>query len=70
LRAERKREKEREIGPAGIEGREKRERGFSLFFKLFSNSFFKLSNFNQTRKPCIRIMMHNHLLFLIYLSDI
>jgi hypothetical protein len=32
------------VGPVGRKGRE----GF-LFLKLFSNSFFKLSNFNQTR---------------------
>jgi hypothetical protein len=48
LRAERKREKEREIGPAGIEGREKRERGFSLFFL---NSFqIRFSNFQTSIK--------------------
>jgi hypothetical protein len=43
-----KEKEERKVGPA----REKEERrgreGFLLFFKFFSNSFFKLSNFNQT----------------------
>jgi hypothetical protein len=36
------------IGPAGKEGREGKKRLFSFSFKFFSNSFFKLSNFNQT----------------------
>jgi hypothetical protein len=47
LRAERKREKGREIGPAGIEGREKRERGFSLFLNSFQIRF---SNFQTSIK--------------------
>jgi hypothetical protein len=48
-----KREGER-VGAAGV-GRkgkgEREERGFEFFFfkKIFSNSFFKLSNFNQIR---------------------
>jgi hypothetical protein len=45
-------------------GEGEKEKGFSLFFKLFSNHFqtFKLQS---NKKPCIRIMMHKHLLFLI-----
>jgi hypothetical protein len=30
------------------ERREEREKAFPFSFKFFSNSFFKLSNFNQT----------------------
>jgi hypothetical protein len=49
-RAERKRKGRRKRnGPAGEKEREEREKVFSFFlFKFFSNSFFKLSNFNQT----------------------
>jgi hypothetical protein len=50
-------------GPQEGKGREEREK--DLFFKkLFSNHFqtFKL---RSNKKPCIRIMMHKHLLFLI-----
>jgi hypothetical protein len=48
------RERERELGQlewaAREKGRGKREfLSFSFFKKIFSNSFFKLSNFNQIR---------------------
>jgi hypothetical protein len=41
-----KREREREVGR--LSQKREGERGFP-FFKFFSNSFFKLSNFTQTR---------------------
>jgi hypothetical protein len=49
-RAERKRKgRGKRNGPGGEKERERRGRRFSLFFlfNFFSNSFFKLSNFNQ-----------------------
>jgi hypothetical protein len=45
--------------------KEKGEKGFRIFlFKFFSNSFFKLFKLHSNKKPCIRILMHKHLLFL------
>jgi hypothetical protein len=56
-----KREGESWAGGVGRK-REKRER--ISFFKLFSNHFQTFKH-QSNKKPCIRIMMHNHLLFLI-----
>jgi hypothetical protein len=36
------------------EKREERKKGISFLKKLFSNSFFKLSNFNQTRNHAFK----------------
>jgi hypothetical protein len=49
LTGRKKKEREREKKWAvWKKEREEREKVFSLFLKFFSNSFFKLSNFNQT----------------------
>jgi hypothetical protein len=65
-------EKERRKGLAGLRRKERGEgvKVFLFFKKFFSNSFFKLSILQSNRNPCIRIMMHKHLLFLNYFSDI
>jgi hypothetical protein len=43
----------RERGPAGPKGKRGEGRGFFLK-KFFSNSFFKLSNFTQTRNHAFK----------------
>jgi hypothetical protein len=59
-------------GDGNWAGWRKRERGegerdfFQTLFKFVFQTFKLPSN----KKPCIQIMMHMHLLFLIYLSDI
>jgi hypothetical protein len=50
------------VGPAGGKGREEREKGF-LFLTLFKSIFFQTLKLQSNKKPCIRIMMRNHLLF-------
>jgi hypothetical protein len=55
----------REERLVGLKEREGEEGRFCEFSFFFSNSF---SNFTQTIKPCIRIMMHKHLLFLALLK--
>jgi hypothetical protein len=41
------------------------EKGFRVFIsKFFSKSFFKFFKLHSNKKPCIRIMMYKHLLFL------
>jgi hypothetical protein len=62
---EKRKGKGKGVGPARKEGRE--ERGFSFFLNTFQIHFFKLQS---NKKPCIRNMMHNHILFLISLNDI
>jgi hypothetical protein len=61
--------KEKQKGEGKEMGRleEKREwRGKNDFLlKLFSNHFFQNVKIHSNKKPCIQIMMHNHLLFLI-----
>jgi hypothetical protein len=66
LRAERERGKGN--GPAGKKG----ERGKEGFFLLnsFQIRFFQTFKLQSSRNPCIRIMMHKHLLFLNYFSDV
>jgi hypothetical protein len=54
-----------------LERKEGRGRRFSLFlFKFFSNSFFQTFKLQTNRNPCIRDMMHKHLLLLDYFSDV
>jgi hypothetical protein len=68
LRKKKRKDGPSEEGKADWAQRRKGEgrRGFGVFlFKFFSKSF---SNFTQTIKPCIRIMMHKHLLFLTSLK--
>jgi hypothetical protein len=60
-----KRRKGERDGPA-VDKREKREERFSFFFKFIFQTFKLQSNKN----PCNRIMMHKHLLFLNYFSDV
>jgi hypothetical protein len=61
--------KEKQKGEGKEMGRleEKRERNGKNDFllKLFSNHFFQNFKIHSNKKPCIQIMMHNHLLFLI-----
>jgi hypothetical protein len=62
-------EERRTARPKRKKERGERGLGFSLFlFKFFSNSFSNFANFTQTIKPCIRFMMHKHLLFLTLLK--
>jgi hypothetical protein len=59
---------------AGQRSRRKggREReGFCPFFlNFFQIHFSNIQNSNQTKNPCIQIMMHKHLLSLNYFSDV
>jgi hypothetical protein len=50
------------------ERRGRRGLKFSFFSDSFSNSFSNFANFTQTIKPCSRIIMHKHLLFLTLLQ--
>jgi hypothetical protein len=58
-------------GPKVKGERERGEEGFAFFLK---KNFFQIHFSNiQTpikQNPCIRIMMHKHLLFLNYFSDV
>jgi hypothetical protein len=81
-RAREEKEKASGLGCLRAEGmlgrREKRKRegegegkGISFFKKkFFSNSFFQTFKLQSNKNPCIRIMMHKHLLFLNYFSDV
>jgi hypothetical protein len=44
--------------------RERETRGVWFFLTLFKLFFSNFANFTQTIKPCIRTMMHKHLLIL------
>jgi hypothetical protein len=58
-------------GLKGKKGSEREKRGFSFFFSF--KFFFQIhfSNIQTSIKnPCIQIMMHKHLLFLNYFSDV
>jgi hypothetical protein len=69
-RAERKRKgRGKRNGPAREKEREEREKVFS-FFKILFKFVFQTFKFQSNRNPCIRIMMHKHLLFLNYFSDV
>jgi hypothetical protein len=59
-----KRVERRKVGWAERE-KGRGEKGFGIFLNSFQIYF---SNFTQTIKPCIRIMMHKHLLFLTLLK--
>jgi hypothetical protein len=48
LRGLKEKERRKGLGRLKEKGERRGSEGFSLFFKFFSNSFFKLSNFNQT----------------------
>jgi hypothetical protein len=67
---------EKREGEKNWAGWKRRERGegvkaFSFFKKnLFKFVFFQTFKLQSNRNPCIRIMMHKHLLFLNYFSDI
>jgi hypothetical protein len=62
-----------EAGPAGRKEKEKereREKGFSFSFKFSFQIHFSNIQTSIKQNPCIRIMMHKHLLFLNYFSDV
>jgi hypothetical protein len=65
-----KKERGKGIGPAGKKGREGKERFFSFSFKFLFKFVFQTFKLQSNRNPCIRIMMHIHLLFLDYFSDV
>jgi hypothetical protein len=70
LRAKKRRKGERD-GPAG----EKKERGrgkrvFPFSFKFSFQIHFSNIQTSIKQNPCIRIMMHKHLLFLNHFSDV
>jgi hypothetical protein len=52
------------------EKREERGKGFSFSFKFLFKFIFQTFKLQSNRNPCIRIMMHKHLLFLNYFSDV
>jgi hypothetical protein len=49
---------------------EREGKGFALFFKIFFQIHFSNIQTPIKQNPCIRIMMHKHLLFLNYFSDV
>jgi hypothetical protein len=64
VKEERERETKRWVDwAAGKKGRGGKGNGF--FVKLFFKFIFQSFKIHSNRKPCIRIMMHNHLLSLI-----
>jgi hypothetical protein len=71
-RAERKRKgRGKRNGPAGEKEREEREKVFPFFLFIFFFKFvFQTLKLQSNRNPCIRDMMHKHLLFLDYFSDV
>jgi hypothetical protein len=80
-RCGRKRKKERkayrpgnlraELEEEGEREREGEERVSFFFFLLnFFQIYFSNTQTPIKQNPCIRIMMHKHLLFLIYFNDI
>jgi hypothetical protein len=63
-----KRKEEKKNGPGKWAAREGRERGEGKRIFLKKNSFqidFQTFKLQSNKKPCIRIIMHKHLLFLI-----
>jgi hypothetical protein len=51
--------------------RKKRGEGEGFpFLKILFNFIFQTFKLQSNKNPCIRIMMHKHLLFLNYFSDI
>jgi hypothetical protein len=71
----RRRKGKRPAGPVWMRAKSEgrggvRGRGFCLFLKkILSNSFSNIQT-PIKQNPCIRIMMHKHLLFLNYFSDV
>jgi hypothetical protein len=61
-----------EIGPAGeMRERERGRKGFPFSFSKFRFKYiFQTFKLQTNKNPCIRIMMHKHLLFLNYFSDV
>jgi hypothetical protein len=57
-------------GPTGGKEREERGKGFSFSFKFLFKFIFQTFKLQTNRNPCIRIMMHKHLLFLNYFSNV
>jgi hypothetical protein len=47
-----------------------REKGFPFSFKFSFQIHFSNIQTSIKQNPCIRIMMHKHLLFLNYFSDV
>jgi hypothetical protein len=79
-RGEEKEKKERPLawdacGPKEMLGqrerkeREREEKRIS-FFKFLFKFIFQTFKLQSNKNPCIRIMMHKHLLFLKYFSDV
>jgi hypothetical protein len=52
------------------ERRGRKEKKKVFFFKTLFKIVFQTFKLQSNRNPCIRIMMHKHLLFLNYFSDI
>jgi hypothetical protein len=50
-------------GSAGGKEREERGEEFSFSFKFLFKFIFQTFKLQSNRNPCIRIMMHKHLLF-------
>jgi hypothetical protein len=65
-----KKERGKGDGPDGGKEREERGKGFSFSFKFLFKFIFQTFKLQSNRNPCIRIMMHKHLLFLNYFSDV
>jgi hypothetical protein len=62
-----------EAGPAREKEKERereREKGFPFSFKFSFQIHFSNIQTSIKQNPCIRIMMHKHLLFLNYFSDV
>jgi hypothetical protein len=61
-----------EVGPAGeMRERERGRKGIPFSFLKFLFKFiFQTFKLQSNKNPCIRIMMHKHLLFLNYFSDV
>jgi hypothetical protein len=62
------------VGPAGKKREGEGEggrKGFLFFLLKFLFKFiFQTFKLQSNKNPCIRIMMHKHLLFLNYFSDV
>jgi hypothetical protein len=60
-----------EFGPAReMRERERGRKGFPFSFKISFQIHFSNIQTSIKQNPCIRIMMHKHLLFLNYYSDV
>jgi hypothetical protein len=58
-------------GAGRLERKEReRERVFSFSFKFLFKFIFQTFKLQSNRNPCIRIMMHKHLLSLNYFGDV